>query len=125
MDNTIINPNLRPEEGDNSNERRLEKLRINSRLYHEKMKDDPVYKQKMVDNAKRYYEREKGTVEFNRKNAERQMEYKKKMWGNEEYMAKRKEYSRRQCVKKKEATKVRKEERNAKKMQKVWEGSEQ
>jgi len=113
MENAIINQSLHPEEGVNKKVYWREFRRNFSHLYHEKMKDDPVYKQKMCDNTKRYYRKVKDTEEFREKARVRQNEYREKMKGNEEYMEKRRGYNRKYADKKR-----------AEKMQSVRSGSQ-
>lgn len=105
MDNTITSLNLRPEDGDLKNQKRLAILRRNSKLYHQRKKNDPEYKQKMLKNFMKYYMTIRGTPKYKEGNVKRQQKHREKL-GKEEYNKRRREqYAKR------------KEMKNAQKMQ--------
>ena len=82
---------LRPEDGDKKNQHRLAVLRRNSKLYHQRKRNDPEYKQKMRENAEKQYILKRGTPEYKEDNVKRQLKHKQKI-GREEYNKRRREY---------------------------------
>jgi hypothetical protein len=56
-------------------EKLLENYRRNSKLYHEKKKNDPEYKEKQANKIKKYYETHKDEIEYKERNKENVLKY--------------------------------------------------
>lgn len=56
-------------------EKFLENYRRNSKLYYEKKKDDPEYKEKQANKIKKYYETHKDEEKYKERNKENALKY--------------------------------------------------